>query len=50
MAEELARLLPESKLEVITSRDLSAERNRSDLEAAVEGFLGSLGPMDALTL
>jgi pimeloyl-ACP methyl ester carboxylesterase len=45
MAEELARLVPGSKLTVITSRDLSPERNRADLEAAVEGFTRDLAPL-----
>jgi pimeloyl-ACP methyl ester carboxylesterase len=44
-AEELASLIPGSRLAVLTSRDLSPERNRADLEAAVTGFLADLAPM-----
>jgi pimeloyl-ACP methyl ester carboxylesterase len=44
-AEELATLVPDSRLAYLTSRDLSPERNRADLEAAVNGFLADLAPM-----
>jgi pimeloyl-ACP methyl ester carboxylesterase len=44
-AEELARLVPGSSFALLTSRDLSPERNRADLEAAVTGFLADLPPM-----
>jgi pimeloyl-ACP methyl ester carboxylesterase len=44
-AEELASLMPGSRLAVLTSRDLSPERNRADLEAAVTRFLADLAPM-----
>jgi pimeloyl-ACP methyl ester carboxylesterase len=44
-AEELASLVPGSRLAVLTSRDLSPERNRADLEAAVTRFLADLAPM-----
>ena len=41
-AEELASLVPRSRFSVLTSRDLSPERNRADLEAAVTRFLADL--------
>jgi len=44
-AEELASLIPGSRLTVLTSRDLSPERNRADLESAVTRFLADLAPM-----
>jgi pimeloyl-ACP methyl ester carboxylesterase len=44
-AEELASLVPGSRLSVLTSRDLSPERNRADLEAAVTRFLADLPPV-----
>jgi pimeloyl-ACP methyl ester carboxylesterase len=44
-AEELASLVPGSGLAVLTSRDLSPERNRTDLEAAVNRFLADLAPV-----
>jgi pimeloyl-ACP methyl ester carboxylesterase len=44
-AEELASLVPGSRLSLLTSRDLSPERNRADLEAAVTRFLADLPPM-----
>jgi pimeloyl-ACP methyl ester carboxylesterase len=44
-AEELASLVPGSSFALLTSRDLSPERNRADLEAAVSGFLADLPPM-----
>jgi pimeloyl-ACP methyl ester carboxylesterase len=46
-AEELASLIPVSRLTVLTSRDLSPERNRADLEAGVTRFLADLVPMPA---
>jgi pimeloyl-ACP methyl ester carboxylesterase len=44
-AEELASLAPRSSFASLTSRDLSPERNRADLEAAVPRFLADLPPM-----
>jgi pimeloyl-ACP methyl ester carboxylesterase len=44
-AEQLAHLVPRSRLEFLTSRDISPERNRADLEAAVNHFLADLAPM-----
>jgi hypothetical protein len=44
-AEELASLIPGSRLALLTSRDLSPERNRADLESNVTGFLADLAPM-----
>jgi pimeloyl-ACP methyl ester carboxylesterase len=44
-ADELASLLPASRFALLTSRDLSPEGNRADLEAAVTGFLADLVPM-----
>jgi pimeloyl-ACP methyl ester carboxylesterase len=44
-AEQLAKLVPGSRLEFLTSRDISPERNRADLEAAVNRFLADLAPM-----
>ena len=44
-AEELASLVPGSGLAVLTARDLSPERNRADLEAAVNRFLADLAPV-----
>jgi len=44
-AEELASLVPGSRLALLTSRDLSPERNRADLEAFVSRFLADLAPM-----
>jgi pimeloyl-ACP methyl ester carboxylesterase len=44
-AEELAGLLRGSRLAVLTSRDLSPERNREDLESAVTRFLAELAPI-----
>jgi pimeloyl-ACP methyl ester carboxylesterase len=44
-AEEMASLVPGSRFALLTSRDLSPERNRADLEAAVTGFLADLSPM-----
>jgi pimeloyl-ACP methyl ester carboxylesterase len=44
-AEELASLVPGSRLAMLTSRDLSPERNHTDLEAAVTGFLADLPPL-----
>ncbi|HXR22884.1 MAG TPA: alpha/beta hydrolase [Acidimicrobiales bacterium] len=44
-AEELASLIPGSRLAVLASRDLSPERNRADLETAVTRFLADLAPM-----
>jgi pimeloyl-ACP methyl ester carboxylesterase len=44
-AEELASLLPGSSFALLTSRDLSPERNRADLEDAVTAFLADLPPM-----
>jgi pimeloyl-ACP methyl ester carboxylesterase len=41
-AEEVASLVPGSRLTVLTSRDLSPERNRADLETAVTRFLADL--------
>jgi hypothetical protein len=45
-AQELARLLPRSRLALITARDLSPERNLADLRAAVGGFIAGLPPID----
>ncbi len=47
-AEELASLMPGSRFALLTSRDLSPERNRADLEAAVTRFLADLQPMSGL--
>jgi pimeloyl-ACP methyl ester carboxylesterase len=44
-AQQLAGLVPGSQLELLTSRDISPERNRADLEAAVNHFLADLAPM-----
>jgi len=44
-AEELASLVPGSRLAFLTSRDYSPERNRADLEAAVNAFLADLAPL-----
>ena len=44
-AEELAGLVPGSRLAMLTSRDLSPERNRADLEAVVTRFLADLAPV-----
>jgi pimeloyl-ACP methyl ester carboxylesterase len=44
-AEELASLVPGGRLAMLTSRDLSPERNRADLEVAVTRFLAELAPM-----
>jgi pimeloyl-ACP methyl ester carboxylesterase len=44
-AEELASLVPASSFALLTSRDLSPERNRADLEGAVTRFLADLPPM-----
>ena len=44
-AEELASLVPGSSFALLTSRDLSPEHNRADLEVAVTGFLAGLPPM-----
>jgi pimeloyl-ACP methyl ester carboxylesterase len=44
-AEELASVVPGSRLAVLTSRDLSPERNRADLEVAVNRFLADLAPI-----
>jgi pimeloyl-ACP methyl ester carboxylesterase len=44
-AEELAGLLPEGRLAVITARDVSPERNRADLASTVDAFLAGLEPI-----
>ena len=44
-AEELASLVPSSQLALLTPRDLSPERNRADLEVAVNRFLADLAPI-----
>jgi pimeloyl-ACP methyl ester carboxylesterase len=44
-AEELAGLIPGSRLALITPRDLSPERNLAELKAAVGGFVAGVPPI-----
>ncbi len=44
-AQEMAGLIPGSRLTLITPRDLSPERNLADLKTAVGGFVAGLPPV-----